>query len=507
MTVSTTTSRADYTGNGVTTAFAVPFYFLDNSHLIVYRTVISTGVSTTLALGTDYTVSGAGVGAGGTVTLTVAPTALQKISILRNVPLTQLVHYVPNDPFPAATHEQALDQLTMEMQQVQEQLNRSVKVAVTDTTTNPDSLISSVVTSASNAAASATEAQGYLNTFKGQYYGSLSADPALDPLGAAITAGDLYFNSTTLRMRVYNGTAWVDTGVATPITVNVQRFSGNASTTVFTLTNPPAFQNAAEVFISGVRQVPGVDYTVTGVTLNTLTFTTAPPTGTNNVFVQTLSAYAGGVPNDGSVTAAKMATGAAVANIGAGGITNNELASNAVTTAKIADANVTTAKIADANVTPAKLSQPLTLGTAVATTSGTAIDFTSIPSWAKRITIMFNGLSTSGSSPVMIQVGAGSVLTSGYTSITQQGGSVTAYTTGFSLETGGGATFTRSGLATISLIGANNYVQSGINGNASVCVYTSGGNVALAGALDRVRITTVGGTDTFDAGTINILYE
>ena len=129
MTVQTTASRADYTGNGTTTSFTVPFYFLDNTHLTVLRTQISTGIATTLALTTDYTVSGAGVGTGGTITCTTAPTTDQKISILRNVPLTQLSHYVPNDPFPAATHEQIVDQLTMEVQQVNEIASRALQLA------------------------------------------------------------------------------------------------------------------------------------------------------------------------------------------------------------------------------------------------------------------------------------------------------------------------------------------------------------------------------------------
>jgi len=133
LTVQSTTSRADYTGNGSTTAFTVPFYFLDNTHVTVYTTVIATGVTTTLILGTDYTLTGAGVSTGGTVTTTVAPTTSQKLSILRNVPLSQLIHYVPNDPFPAATHEQALDQLTMEVQQVNETLARSIKLSATNT--------------------------------------------------------------------------------------------------------------------------------------------------------------------------------------------------------------------------------------------------------------------------------------------------------------------------------------------------------------------------------------
>ena len=128
MTVSSSTARADYNGNGSTTAFTVPFYFLNTSHLLVLSTVIATGVSTTLVLGTDYTVTGAGVPAGGTVTATVAPITGVKLSILRNVPITQTYHYVPNDPFPAASHENALDLLTMEVQQVNEVVSRAVKL-------------------------------------------------------------------------------------------------------------------------------------------------------------------------------------------------------------------------------------------------------------------------------------------------------------------------------------------------------------------------------------------
>ena len=138
MTVQSTTYRADYTGNGATTAFTVPFYFLDNTHVRILRTQISTGTVTTLALSTDYALTGAGVSAGGTATAVVAPTSDQKISILRNVPLTQLVHYVPNDPFPAATHEQALDQLTMEVQQLNEAISRSIKISSNNTISSPE---------------------------------------------------------------------------------------------------------------------------------------------------------------------------------------------------------------------------------------------------------------------------------------------------------------------------------------------------------------------------------
>ena len=145
-------------------------------------------------------------------------------------------------------------------------------------------------------------------------------------------------------------------------------------------------------------------------------------------------------------------------------------------------------------------------GTAVASTSGTSIDFTSLPTGIKRITVMFSGVSHNGSTAFndqfIIQLGAGSVTTSGYVSTCV----TTAATTGLLLtnSVAGAATF--SGVWTIALIGSNTWSQSGnISGNGS-CQY-SAGTIALGGTLDRVRITTVGGTDTFDAGTINILFE
>lgn len=129
MTVQSTTARAQYNGNGATTLFTVPFYFLDPTHLKVLRidNSVSPATSALLVLNADYTVTGAGVQQGGSIQTTVAPTATQQIIILRNVPFTQLIHYVPNDPFPAATHEQALDQLTMEVQELNEGLNHAVQ--------------------------------------------------------------------------------------------------------------------------------------------------------------------------------------------------------------------------------------------------------------------------------------------------------------------------------------------------------------------------------------------
>jgi hypothetical protein len=157
----------------------------------------------------------------------------------------------------------------------------------------------------------------------------------------------------------------------------------------------------------------------------------------------------------------------------------------------------------------------ITSGTAVASTSGTSINFTDIPSWVKRITVMFQGVSTNSTSPPQIQIGAGSVTTSGYLGtnayIASSGSSFALFTTGFGIgvNTGGwGAGVVFHGAITLSLINTNTWVAAGSVGRSDAAVlYFTDGSIALGGALDRVRITTVNGTDTFDAGTINILYE
>jgi hypothetical protein len=153
----------------------------------------------------------------------------------------------------------------------------------------------------------------------------------------------------------------------------------------------------------------------------------------------------------------------------------------------------------------------LTSGTAVASTSGTSIDFTGIPSWVKRITVMFQGVSTNGTSIVQVQVGAGSVTTTGYISTgvyTGGSGAATANSTaGFIFNDDNLAAGTRSGIMTIATLGSNIWVMSAVHKAGTATAGYSAGDVTLSGTLDRVRVTTVNGTDTFDAGSVNILYE
>jgi len=152
-------------------------------------------------------------------------------------------------------------------------------------------------------------------------------------------------------------------------------------------------------------------------------------------------------------------------------------------------------------------------GTAVASTSGTSIDFTSIPSWVKRITVMFNGVSTNNTSNLLVQIGAGSVTTSGYASTSTYAGNGStagvASTAGFNIFSSNASNVT-TGHLVITLVGSNLWVSShslGINTAGTIFCLIGGGAVTLGGTLDRVRITTTNGTDTFDAGSINILYE
>jgi hypothetical protein len=151
----------------------------------------------------------------------------------------------------------------------------------------------------------------------------------------------------------------------------------------------------------------------------------------------------------------------------------------------------------------------VTSGTAVASTSGTSIDFTSIPSWVKRVTINFSGVSGNGSSIHLIQIGtSGGIQNTGYTSTTQAASTAVTQTAGFGLQTSNGSSSAYAGIIVLTLLDSSTgvWVQSGIVSASSAAFYSSGVKT-LSGTLDRVRITTVNGTDTFDAGSINILYE
>ena len=139
MTVSTTIIKNSHNGNGSTTTFAYSFkIFADSDLVVIIRS--STGTETTKTLTTHYTVTGAGSASGGTVVFTSGniPASGETVVIRRNVPQTQVIDYIANDPFPAETHEEGLDRNTMIAQQVSEATERSIKLSRTNTMTSTE---------------------------------------------------------------------------------------------------------------------------------------------------------------------------------------------------------------------------------------------------------------------------------------------------------------------------------------------------------------------------------
>lgn len=420
MAVQSDTSRIQYTGNNSTvTSYAVPFVFLENNHLSAVARVTATGVESAVAL-TNHT--GVGDINGGTVRTAVAVPATSTLAISRTVPATQTTQYQEGGDFPAASHERALDKLTMAVQQVARSVARTVRL----TDGAPDSAA--------------------LLSVPSRYFGTDDTGAIALVSGTDSPAGTLT-NANIASDAAILGSKLADASIA----ANTKLTDGTITTSKIT---------------TGAVTTPKIlDSNVTTVKIA-----------------------------DSNVTTAKIATGA-------------------VTTPKILDLNVTSAKIAVGAVTPDKLERPYTLATAQPSTSGVSVDFIgTIPSWAKRITVMFHNVSTSGTSGVVVRVGAGSFLTTSYAA---GGTDFTGAATATEAETSGlplsdppdliGDIY--SGVATIVTLGSNVWAMSSIVRCGGNRMGMGAASIEVGGTLDRVQVATINGTDTFDGGTINISYE
>jgi hypothetical protein len=336
-------------------------------------------------------------------------------------------------------------------------------------------------------------------------------------------------------------------------------FSGNGSTVAFTMSVAPATTTSILVAITGVVQDPST-YAVSG---TTLTFSAAPPSGTGNISVRYMGIPASGVTTTAYRTVTEFtatagqttfsvpsytvgyidvyrngsrlgtadftATNGTTVVLAAAATAGDLVATESFYVSSVLNAIPATAGAVNSTylagsltLTTPTLSSPvisgtptgvgvLTSGTAV-TASGTSIDFTGVPSWAKRITVMLSGVSTSGTANVVLQVGAGSITTSGYSGsnavvLNAAGTVVNNNSTNFTLTNTASASDVNHGNFVLTLITSNTWVGSGVANNTNARANINSGSIALGGALDRVRITTSNGTDTFDAGSINILYE
>ena len=370
MTVSSTTTKNSYSGNGSLTVFAYGFKVFDEDDIEVILRNDATGTETVQTITTNYSVSNVGNASGGNVTFVTAPASGITVVLRRASPLTQTTDYTPNDPFPAESHEDALDKLTFISQQLQEELDRSIKLSRTNTmtsteftvgasaradkilafdsngelavtqeigtyqgnwsastqyfgrdivkdtntnnifiantahtssgsqplTTNTDSAkwdllvdaaaattsATAAANSATAAAASATAAAAdavstaadavstaadvvttgnnvtaaqaaqaaaelAADNFDDTYLGAKSSDPTVDNDGDALNAGDIYFNTTSNVLKVYNGSAWQVAAVSTAGLLAAANDLSDLNDAATALTNLGLTATAAEI--------------------------------------------------------------------------------------------------------------------------------------------------------------------------------------------------------------------------------------------------------------------
>jgi len=225
MTVSSSTSRVSYSGNGSLTAFAYTFKIFDEGDLTVILRA-SDGTETVQTITTHYTVSGVGDAGGGNVTFVTAPTATQTVVILREQPLTQGLDLVPNDPFPANSLEEALDKIVFMTQKHEEELGRAIKASRTNTLTGSEFTISAadrankVFSFDSSGDLSVTQELG---TFKGDWAAS-----------TAYVERDLVKDTTTNNVFIVTS-AHTSSG-SLPLTTNT---NSDKYEKIIDITNPP----------------------------------------------------------------------------------------------------------------------------------------------------------------------------------------------------------------------------------------------------------------------------
>ncbi len=382
MTVSSTTTKNSYSGDGSTTVFAYTFKIFDEDDITVIVRTDATGSETIKTKTTHYTVSGVGSASGGNITFGTAPISGETVVLLRDTAQTQTTDYTPNDPFPAAAHEDALDRMTFLAQEIQEELDRAIKVSKTNTITTPeftvgatdrankifafdssgdlavtqeigtykgtdattttsnykerdliksttagqlnnvyicvaDSVVgdlltdtdhfelivdavsaatsatnaatsataaatsatnsatsatssassastattqaSNAATSATAAAASAAAAAASADTFDDTYLGSKSSDPSVDNDGDPLNAGDLYFNTTSNELKVYNGSAWQTAAISATGLLTVANNLSDVASAATALTNLGLTATAAEINYNDITTLGTVE--------------------------------------------------------------------------------------------------------------------------------------------------------------------------------------------------------------------------------------------------------
>lgn len=440
MTVSSTTNRKSFAGDGVTTSFGTsPVVFFNSSELVVQVVVTATGAATTLVEGTNYTVTG-GNGAVGTVNLAGgtspngAPSALQTLLIRRVLPLTQTDDFVNNAINDAEVTERRFDKTVMQIQQLGEEIGRGLVIPASESATAALTVLPFDRASkflAFNASKEMIASSGTVN-------GAVPVSAFMATVLDDTTAADA---RTTL------GAAGSGAVTGSGLTMATSRLLGRTTAATGAI---------EELTLSQALDLVG-------------------------------SAAHGDILYRGASSWTRLAAGASgqfLQTAGAGG-----------------------------NPVWASVSS-ITLSTLQASTSGTSIDFNGLPSGIKRITVLLSGVSTNGTSNPLIQFGdSGGVESSGYTATvggvsSGSTGNLGTSTAGLMIQnsTAAARAIEATIICTLMDAATNRWAMMGVALDGSIMWVSSAGK-SLSATLDRVRITTVGGTDTFDAGNINITYE
>lgn len=495
MTVSTIYAPIQYTGNGVTTVFAFPYKFYDATDLIVTLTLISSGANTVQVLNTDYTVTG-GNGSTGSITMAVAPSALYRLTIEMSLPYTQGDDYVENQAFPADTLEAGLDKAAIRDQQLLSQLGRGLTFPATLSGTLVGQLPQPV-----NNQLLAWDGVG--GSVKGVSIATL--DP-LPVMFTSLASGDLL---------TYDGTNWVNIA-----TIDTAQIANGAVTTAKIGDGQVTTLKIADSNVTRPKLATGAVAPVNVVSSKTANYTATtdddfiPCNATSGAFTVTLYAASGNAGRE--ITIKKTDSSANVVTVDA----NSSETIDGALTVGLSRQNETLVLTCDGSnwlIKDRYISTPssITQSAKVNPTSGTSVDFTSIPSGVKRITVLLTGISFNATFKPIIQVGySGGVETSGYSSYAggSFSGSATGetYSNGFLMFTGAGEAASSSvvGKLVLELMDSNTWIASGEMASSGIAgVVKCVGSKVTTGTLDRVRVTTTAGTPTFDAGSIMVTWE